>query len=167
MLFRPGTSPAKETFAPLEIDILPNHIINRMRLTPRHLHHDFVELLKQPLDPYEKLVRAMKELWEDEKRRRVAKGLSVSEEDMMPKEHQLRTPAELGYLTGNEPDNRGGTWQASEELWQDLQSRMQQEKTALGGNWDFEGFAKAANEGKNGRFRKYEKVSLTVVWADV
>jgi DNA polymerase zeta len=68
MLYPPNLSPPKDTFTPLEIDILPHHILNRNRLKPRNLHQDFIELLHKPLDPDEKLVPAVAELWEDERR---------------------------------------------------------------------------------------------------
>jgi len=44
------------------------------------LHHDFVELLKHPVSGDEKLVQSVKELWEDERKRRQKRGQTGPEE---------------------------------------------------------------------------------------
>ena len=136
MLYPHGFSPPKDTFTPLEIDVLPHHILNRNRLKPRYLHHDFTELLHKPLDPDEKLVPAVAELWEDERRRRMVKGLSLSERAMMPGSGGMggRTKEELGYkVDGQElKENHGGEWKISEELWGMIEDRMSVEKRRKG-----------------------------------
>lgn len=155
------TSPPRDTLADLEIDILPHQILNRNRLQPRQLNHDFIELLHEPLHPEEKLVPAMKELWEDERRRRAAKGLGTSELEMLPVSGggRGRTMEELGYKPeGAETNNRGGDWKISEELWEMLESRMAVER-ARKGRLTFEGFSGDLKNGKNGEKRKYDRVS--------
>ena len=168
MVYPTAMSPPKDTFTPLEIDVLPHHILNRNRLKPRYLHHDFVELLHKPLDPDEKLVPAVAELWEDERRRRASKGLSLSERAMMPGSGGMggRTMAELGYkLEGDEPaDNRGGNWKISEELWAMIQERMQDERRK-NGRLTFERFSADTTSGKEGERKKYDKWVMTTFQA--
>lgn len=160
MVYPHGTSPSKDTYAPLEVDILPNQIINRRRMKPRSLHHDFVELLRQPLDPKEKLVPAVAELWEDERRRRSAKGLSLAEEAMLPGGGMGgRNMEELGYkVAGKEmPENRGGDWKISPEYWGMIEDRMETERRK--GRLTFERFTNQIASGRDGERRKYDKVS--------
>jgi DNA polymerase zeta len=173
MLYQANLSPAKDTFTPLEIDILPHHILNRNRLKPRNLHQDFVELLQKPLDPDEKLVPAVAELWEDERRRRAMKGLGLGEREMMPGSGGMggRSMAELGYKvegSGDNKENRGGDWKISEELWGMIQDRMEEEKRKKG-KLSFERFSADVAAGKNGEKRKYDKVrcscSTTIIVA--
>lgn len=168
MIYDSGFSPPKDTYTPLEIDILPHQILNRRRLTARHLHQDFTELLHKPLDPDEKLVPAVRELWEDERRRRAAKDLPLSEEAMLPSGGMGgRTMAELGYkVPGQEqPDNRGGEWKRSDEMWEMLQERMGDERRKRG-QLTFERFTRDVAVGKDGEKRKYDRVSHAPVIED-
>ena len=161
MVYPYSMSPPKDTFTPLEIDILPHHILNRRRLKPRDLHVDFIELLSKPLDPDEKLVTAVAELWEEEPRRRARKGLSLSEKAMMPGSGGMggRSKAELGYLQpGDTRDNKGGDWKISNELWGMIEERMSEERRKTG-RLTFERFSIDVRSGRNGEKRKYDKVS--------
>jgi len=162
MLYPHSLSPPKDAFTPLEVDILPNHILNRRRLKPRGLHHDFVELLHTPLDPNEKLVPAVAELWEDERRRRLAKGLSLSEAAMMPGGGGMggRNKEELGYKVGGREDreNRVGDWKISDELWGMIEDRMGEERRRRG-RMTFERFSGDISAGRDGEKRKYDRVS--------
>lgn len=164
MLYSSGLSPPKDTYTPLEIDVLPHHILNRRRLRPRALHQDFVELLHQPLDPEEKLVPAVAELWEDERRRRSIKGLSLSETAMMPGSGGMggRTMAELGYKVEGESraQNRGGDWKISDELWEMIESRMSDERRKKG-RLTFERFSGDIRSGRDGEKRKYDRWIMT------
>ena len=161
MLYPQSLSPPKDTFSPLEIDILPNHILNRRRLKPRGLHHDFIELLHTPLDPDEKLVPAVAELWEDERRRRMVKGLSLSEAAMMPGSGGMggRSKEELGYIMDGSKDmeNRGGDWKISDELWKMIEDRMDEERRRRG-KLTFERFTSDVASGRDGERRKYDRV---------
>nr|XP_018263770.1 DNA polymerase zeta subunit [Kwoniella dejecticola CBS 10117]OBR85928.1 DNA polymerase zeta subunit [Kwoniella dejecticola CBS 10117] len=166
MLYPIGISPPKDTYTPLEIDILPHHILNRLRLKPRNLHQDFIELLHQPLDPNEKLVPAVAELWEDERRRRSLKGLSLGSDAMMPGSGGMggRTMAELGYkVSGKDEENKGGNWKISEELWQFIQDRMEEERRKKG-KLTFKGFSNEIALGKNGEKRQYDKATVSAHW---
>ena len=140
--------------------MLPHHIFNRHRLKPRHLHHDFVELLHQPLDPDEKLVPAVAELWEDERRRRATRGLSLSEKAMMPGSGGMggRTPGELGYLSEGSAkvENKGGDWKISDELWNMIEERMAKERRKKG-RLSFPAFVGDIRGGKNGEKTKWDR----------
>ena len=161
MIYPTSLSPPKDTYTPLEIDVLPNHILNRRRLKPRQLHHDFIELLHTPLDPDEKLVPAVAELWEDERRRRTFKGLSLSETAMMPGSGGMggRNKEELGYkVEGKEmPENRGGNWKISDELWGMIEDRMGEERRRQG-RLTFDRFSGDIASGRDGEKRKYDRV---------
>nr|XP_019042303.1 DNA polymerase zeta subunit [Kwoniella bestiolae CBS 10118]OCF21233.1 DNA polymerase zeta subunit [Kwoniella bestiolae CBS 10118] len=169
MLYDPGLSPAKDTFTPLEIDILPHHILNRNRLKPRNLHHDFIELLHQPLDPNEKLVPAVAELWEDERRRRSLKGLSLGSDAMMPGSGGMggRSMKELGYKVpkGSGKENMGGNWKISRELWEFIEERMKEERTKKGGKLNFNGFSNEVKNGKSGEKGNYDRWIMTTFQA--
>nr|XP_031862677.1 uncharacterized protein CI109_001688 [Kwoniella shandongensis]KAA5529749.1 hypothetical protein CI109_001688 [Kwoniella shandongensis] len=164
MIYPLALSPPKDTFTPLEIDVLPHHILNRQRLKPRNLHNDFIELLHRPLDPNEKLVPAMAELWEDERRRRTLKGMSLGSDAMMPGSGGMggRSMEELGYkVEGKEKkENRGGNWKISEELWGMLEERMEEER-AKRGKLTFEKFTTDAAIGQDGEKRKYDRWIMT------
>lgn len=165
MLYPNAYSPPKDTYTPLEIDVLPHHILNRRRLKPRSLHHDFIELLHRPLDPDEKLVPAVAELWEDERRRRATKGLSLSEKAMMPGSGGMggRNKEELGYrLEGKDyPELKGGNWKISEEFWGMIEERMSDERRKRG-RLTFDRFSADVAAGQNGEKRKYDRVSGTL-----
>jgi DNA polymerase zeta len=171
MQYPSGLSPPRDTYTELELDILPHQILNRNRLSERPLHHDFVELLHTPLNPEEKLVPAMRELWEDERRRRSAKGLGTGEGDMLPVSGggRGRSMVELGYKVEGEDGeggdgetknkNRGGDWKISDELWAILEERMQSER-ARRARLSFTRFVGDVRSGKNGEKQKFDRVSF-------
>jgi hypothetical protein len=70
----PRSGPEKESHCPIEIDLSVSAILNRRLLSPRNLHHDFVEKLKPETITQDKLVYSVKELWDDERKRRMALG---------------------------------------------------------------------------------------------
>jgi DNA polymerase zeta len=103
----------------------------------------------------------MKELWEDERRRRAMKDLSLGEEAMLPSGGMDgRNMAELGYKVPGQvkEENKGGDWKRSDEMWEMLQERMEEER-AKKGKLTFERLSMEAAAGKNGEKRKYDKVS--------
>lgn len=162
MVYPSGLCPPRDTHCDLEIDILPHQIRNRDRLQARPLHQDFVELLHSPLNPEEKLVPAMKELWEDERRRRAAKGLGTSESIMLPVSGggRGRTLQELGYkVDGHEITNKGGDWKISDELWALISLRMENERKQRG-LLTFNRVSRDLKSGPNGEKLKYDKVHL-------
>ena len=62
----------RQSHCSLEVDVCVQHILNRLDVKPRLLHHDFIER-KNPVATEEKLVQSMAGLWRDETRRRKAK----------------------------------------------------------------------------------------------
>lgn len=66
----------KISYCALELDFSVEAILNRHLLTPRHQHQDFVEFLQPETIVKDKLVHSVKELWDDERQRRSAKGES-------------------------------------------------------------------------------------------
>ncbi|KAH9825066.1 hypothetical protein DFH28DRAFT_1077501 [Melampsora americana] len=66
----------KTSHCTLEIDCHVSAIMNRHIVQERALHDDFHELLGNPISGDEKLVHSVKELWEDERRRRQARGMT-------------------------------------------------------------------------------------------
>lgn len=70
-----STGPPKATYCALELDLPISSILNRRKQQPRDIHHDFVEWLQpDSIESGGKLVKSLKELWDDETRRRNARG---------------------------------------------------------------------------------------------
>ncbi|GEM06150.1 DNA polymerase zeta subunit [Rhodotorula toruloides] len=88
--------PEKVSYCALELDLPTSAILNRRRLTPRNLHHDFIELLHPERVERGKNVRSVRELWEDEQRRRAAKGESGPFDivDNVPRAFDRRSPTD-------------------------------------------------------------------------
>lgn len=72
---RPTDSPSRVAHSELEFDIHVSWILNRHLVKERNIHADFTEYLKHPIPDDFKFVHSVRELWEDEKRRRQIKGL--------------------------------------------------------------------------------------------
>jgi len=65
----------KSSTCTLELDMPVQSILNRSKIEQRPLHHEFIERLHPSQTPGEaKLVHALRELWDDEHRRRKAQG---------------------------------------------------------------------------------------------
>ncbi|KAI0047841.1 hypothetical protein FA95DRAFT_1492015 [Auriscalpium vulgare] len=101
----------RQTRMPLEIDSIAPFILNRHRLTARHLHHKLA--IPAPILPPEPLVLGVRELWDDERRRRTAAGLSPSPD--IPKD-----PSEKSR-------GAGGEWVAEARWWDEIRSRIEKE----------------------------------------
>ncbi|KAF8640582.1 hypothetical protein AX17_000244 [Amanita inopinata Kibby_2008] len=111
---RPEFSPStyhSQSRLPLEVDVIAPHILNRRQLVPRNLHHK----LELPVHPsVGPLISSVRELWEDERRRRVACGLDPSPEMPVDPSESSRMP--------------GGGW-FSEERWREiLRLRLEREE---------------------------------------
>lgn len=122
--------PSRETYAELEIDVLPWQIINRRRLEPRYLHESLRELLHpETINPDEKLVRSMRELWAEENRRRVSKGLPE-----LVSQSQGIDGSGIRRISLSQEDRawKGGDWDASERFWEGLKAKVQSEKGMKG-----------------------------------
>jgi len=62
----------RQSHCSIEVDICVQHILNRLDIKARPIHHDFVER-KNPIATDLKLVQSMAGLWRDETRRRKAR----------------------------------------------------------------------------------------------
>lgn len=113
----------KQAKMDLEVDVVAHQILNRKRLTTRDIHHQ-LQIPAAPM-PTEPLILSVRELWEDERRRRLARGLSASP-DM---------PVDLS-------ENRrgdGGDWTAEARWWRELRARIEAEPAEHlepSNNWD-------------------------------
>ena len=107
------TSPyPRDSNMPLEFDTAGFHILNRHNLAARKLHHELKIPGNQP--PSEPLVISVRELWEDERQRRLAKGLTPS--PALPKDLSASSRC---------PDVH---WVAEARWWEEIQKRIERER---------------------------------------
>lgn len=66
------------SYCTLEVDVQIQDILNQRQITPRLLHHNFIERTN-PLPPDVKLVHSLAELWRDDARRRGLAGQSSTD----------------------------------------------------------------------------------------
>jgi len=104
----------RQSRMPLELDALAPHILNRHRINPRNLHDKLQ--IPAPLLPVQPLVLSVRELWEDERRRRVMYGLSPSPKVPIDPSDRSRGP--------------GGDWVAEGQWWEELRQKIQEDKHA-------------------------------------
>ncbi|PQE03512.1 hypothetical protein CJF31_00010072 [Rutstroemia sp. NJR-2017a BVV2] len=135
----------------IEVDICVQDILNRKDVKPRPLHHDFVELL-QPLDPNEKLVPSMAELWKDETRRRKAK-MTNADSGSSP------FPAEVMFSMSADPrHSQPGGWIHESEHREMVDSLIQDERNGgVDASPSFETFVQSSS------FESSVKTSLEAV----
>jgi DNA polymerase zeta len=101
----------RQTRMPLEVDAAAHQILNRHQLVARDLHHKLT--IPAPPLPSEPLVISVRELWEDERRRRLARGLSPSPE----------IPVDLSESSRG----AGGEWVAEARWWDEVRKRIEKE----------------------------------------
>jgi DNA polymerase zeta len=104
-----------QTHVPLEVDVAAFHILNRLQVTARNLHHKLT--IPAPPLPPEPLVLSVRELWEDERNRRRARGLNPSPE--MPVD-----PSESSRSARAE-------WVLEAKWWEDVRNRIETEKPLI------------------------------------
>ncbi|KAJ7169887.1 hypothetical protein C8R46DRAFT_1162607 [Mycena filopes] len=110
-IFQPS-SYFRQTRMPLEVDAAAFHILNRFQITARNLHHKLT--IPAPLLPPEPLVLSVRELWEDERNRRRARGLNPSPDMPIDPSESSRTSH--------------GEWVAEARWWEDIRRRMENER---------------------------------------
>ena len=110
-LFKSSPHPTQSRME-LEVDAIAFHILNRHALSARKIHHKLsIPGPKPPTDP---LVLSVRELWEDERRRRAAKGLDPSPEIPADPSENSRSP--------------GGDWVAETRWWDEIKQRIEAER---------------------------------------
>lgn len=102
----------RQTRMALEVDAAAHQILNRHLIAPRHLHHKLE--IPAPSLPSEPLVLSVRELWDDERRRRTAKGLNPSPEIPVDLSSRSRGP--------------GAEWSAEAKWWEDIKKKIEQER---------------------------------------
>ena len=96
----------------LEFDTIAPLIMNRLNVSPRHLHHKLV--IPQPPSSSEPLVLGVRELWDDERRRRAAAGLPPSPD--LPQDPSANSR------------EKGGGWAAEARWWDQLKQRIERDR---------------------------------------
>ena len=99
----------------LEFDTIAPLIMNRHNISPRYLHHRLT--IPQPPPPSEPLVLGVRELWDDERRRRTAAGLPPSPD--LPQDPSANSRG------------KGGDWVAEARWWGQLQQRIESERDTV------------------------------------
>ncbi|KAL8643102.1 MAG: hypothetical protein Q9228_000282 [Teloschistes exilis] len=116
----------RQSHCALEVDICVHHILNRLDVKSRLLHHDFVER-QRTFEPDEKLVHSMAGLWRDETRRRKARmGLT----------DHISSPFSSDVLVSVSADPRNsqpGGWIHEEEYWKKIDAITKDEKAKCDG----------------------------------
>ncbi|KAG2366540.1 hypothetical protein BDR07DRAFT_1395782 [Suillus spraguei] len=102
----------RQSRMPLEVDAAAHQILNRRFLSARNIHHKLE--IPAPSLPSEPFVLSVRELWDDERRRRLAKGLSP-------------TPV-LPIDSSKMSRGRGGEWIAEARWWEEVRKRIERER---------------------------------------
>jgi DNA polymerase zeta len=102
----------RSTRMPLEIDVAAHQILNRHSLYARDIHHTLT--IPQPPLPPEPLVPSVRELWDDERIRRTARGMSPTPEMPIDPSASSRSV--------------GGEWIAEARWWDELRARIERER---------------------------------------
>ncbi|CAL1695850.1 unnamed protein product [Somion occarium] len=115
----------RESRMPLELDVVAHQILNRHNMSSRNLHHELK--IPGPPMPSEPLVLSVRELWEDERQRRMAKGLQPT--PVLPKDRSAQS---------RQPDIH---WVAEARWWEEIRKRIERERDQAlppsgGGEWE-------------------------------
>lgn len=109
--FFPSTE-IKQSTCLLEVDIIAPDILNRRTLQERRMHHHMH--IHSQLPPHVPLVPSVRELWDDERSRREAKGLQ-------PEPEMPRDPSSSSR-------GKGGDWVEEVRWWELLRERIENER---------------------------------------
>ncbi|TFY79148.1 hypothetical protein EWM64_g4861 [Hericium alpestre] len=102
----------RQSRLPLEVDAIAAQILNRHVLSARNLHHQLT--IPAPALTPEPLVLGVRELWDDERKRRIAAGLPPSPDIPLDPSDKSRGP--------------GGDWVAEARYWDEIRKRIEREQ---------------------------------------
>lgn len=111
----------RQSHCSLEVDICCQDILNRLEVTERSLHHDFIER-KHSLPSDKKLVQSMASLWRDETRRRKAR-MGLANDNSSP-----FSPEVLVSVSADPRESQPGGWIHEEEYRGKLADIVREEK---------------------------------------
>ncbi|KAG6890395.1 hypothetical protein C0995_008749 [Termitomyces sp. Mi166 len=116
----------RQTRMPIEVDAIAPCILNRKTISARNIHHQF-RIPAEPL-PEEPLVLSVRELWEDERKRRMALGLEPTPSIPVDPSDSVR--------------GHGCDWVAEVEYWDQLREKIkldrevQPSRPSMTNGWD-------------------------------
>ncbi|OCK80764.1 DNA polymeras-like protein zeta catalytic subunit [Lepidopterella palustris CBS 459.81] len=111
----------RQSHCSIEVDVCVHNILNRKEISPRPIHHDFIERFSH-LSKDEKFVHSMAGLWRDETRRRKMRlGLTDSSSSPFP-------PEVLVSMSANPRNLEKGGWIHEDEYRQLLEGLVKEEK---------------------------------------
>ena len=126
----------RQSHCSLEVDICVHHILNRLDVKARPLHHDFIER-QQSFRHDEKLVHSMAGLWRDETRRRKARM-----GDTNPGSSPF-SPDVLVSVSADPRDSRPGGWIHEQEYREKISIILKEERDKSDGRkLSFDSFVK-------------------------
>ncbi len=102
----------RQTRMPLELDVAAHQILNRHRLSPRDVHHQLT--IPAPPLSAEPVVLSVRELWDDERERRLARGLAPT--PVVPRDVSERSRG------------AGADWVQEARWWDELRKKISREK---------------------------------------
>ncbi|KAF7320333.1 DNA polymerase [Mycena kentingensis (nom. inval.)] len=108
----PASPYFRQSTMPLEFDAAAYHITNRHDLTARNIHHKLQ--IPQPPFPPDPLVLGVRELWDDERERRRARGLDPT--PVMPAD-----PSDASRFPR-------GQWTAEARYWDGVRQRIERDR---------------------------------------
>lgn len=124
----------RQSHCSIEVDVCVQHILNRLDIKSRPIHHDFIER-KGPFTTDEKLVQSMAGLWRDETKRRKARmGETNPGSSPFP-------PDVLVSVSADPRNTQAGGWIHEKEYIEKIKLLIQDESSRGGARGiDFDGF---------------------------
>ena len=124
----------RQSHCSIEVDVRVQHILNRLDVKSRPIHHDFIER-KSPITTDTKLVQSMAGLWRDEtKRRRARMGETDPESSPFP-------PEVLVSVSADPRSTQLGGWIHEKEYMEKIELIVQDERQQSDGEKiTFDGF---------------------------
>lgn len=111
----------RQSHCSIEVDVCVQHILNRLDVKSRPIHHDFIER-NNPIATHERLVQSMAGLWRDEARRRKARtGETDPESSPFPQEA-------LVSVSADPRNTQSGGWIHEKEYIEKIKLIIQDER---------------------------------------